>query len=59
MYLLGYSKEDLNIPGTNILNWKEVRHLIQREEFFDKIKHYVFQGPKEEDYPDYCKLRRL
>ena len=25
LYLLGYRKEEINIPGTNNLNWRYVR----------------------------------
>jgi len=45
-YLLGYIKEEVNLKDTNIMDWKEVRHKINDHDFFDRIRDYVYQGPR-------------
>jgi hypothetical protein len=45
-YLLGYTKEEINLPETNYMNWKEARHKINDQDFFDRIRDYVYQGPR-------------
>jgi hypothetical protein len=32
-YLNGFSKEDINLPGTNVLNWRFVRRMVLTEQF--------------------------
>lgn len=49
LYFLGYSKEDINIPKTNILYWAKIRkEMLDDIHFFSKIKDYDFHGPKGE-----------
>ena len=55
LYLLGYTKEEINIAGTNNLNWKYVRMNIldeqkaesEEEKFVNKVLAYEHRGPKE------------
>lgn len=44
-YLLGHSAEEINIPGTHLLNWKYVKTLLN-EHFFASLISYNHQGPK-------------
>ena len=46
LYLIGYDKKDINIPGTNLLNWKVVKNFINDEDFFNRIQAYEWVGPK-------------
>ena len=46
LYFLGYTKEDINVPKTNILNWKHVKTLLNEDDFFKRIKSYNPVGPK-------------
>lgn len=32
-YFVGFKKEDINIPGTNQLNWKVMKHKINEKDF--------------------------
>ena len=58
LYFLGYTKSEVNIPETNILNWKKVRTMLNDEQFFNKINEYNYQGPKG-DVPVYALVNRL
>lgn len=44
LYLLGYKREDINLPGTHQLNWKHVRHNLINDEFFEKLLEYNHRG---------------
>ena len=47
LHFLGYTKEEINISKTNILNWNLVRRtLLNDENFFNKLEAYDFRGPK-------------
>lgn len=46
MFLLGFKKEEVDLPGTNVLNWKQVKPLIFTEEFYNKMLEYDHKGPK-------------
>ena len=46
LYLIGYEKEQVDLPGTNVLNWKEARHHIDDADLFEKLKAYEWVGPK-------------
>jgi hypothetical protein len=59
MYFLGYKKGQVNIPGTNVLEWKEVKKIISRDEFFDKLENYEFKGPKEGYWERYALTNKL
>lgn len=45
LYLLGYARENINLPGTHVLNWKEVKNLLNQD-LFDKILQYNPRGQK-------------
>jgi len=45
-YLIGYKKEDILLPKTNLINWKYVRNLINKKDLIDKVLAYNHRGPK-------------
>jgi len=59
MYFLGYKKGQVNIPGTNVLEWKEVKKIISKDDFFSKLENYEFRGPKEGYWEKYALTNRL
>jgi len=59
MYLLGYQKGQVNHPGTNMLEWKEVKKIISQDEFFTKLDEYEYKGPKEGYWEKYALTNRL
>ena len=46
LFFLGYTKQDIYVHNTNILNWKEVRTMLNDEHFFSKIDAYNPVGAK-------------
>lgn len=58
-YLVGYTKEEINLPGTNVLNWRKVRTELFNEEFFEKIINYEYKGAKDNTVPVYAYINRL
>lgn len=58
-YLIGMKKEDINKPGTNILNWRVVRNTLFNEEMLEKLFQYEFKGPKENKVETYAYINRL
>ncbi|KAL4455834.1 hypothetical protein ABPG74_003244 [Tetrahymena malaccensis] len=58
LYLLGYSMEEINIPGTHVLNWKEVKKLLN-ESFINKVIEYNHQGPKPNKVKPYALVNRI
>ena len=59
LYLLKYQKGETNIPGTNILEWKEVKRIISQDDFFNKLDEYEYKGPKEGYWEKYALTNRL
>lgn len=57
-YLLGYKREQICEPGTNALDFKCAKDLIN-EQLFEKIAKYNPQGPRTEVYQDFQKLSFL
>lgn len=40
LYLLGYTKEDINLPNTNWLDWKSIcKNIISSEDFFSRLNN--------------------
>ncbi|KAL4484274.1 hypothetical protein ABPG72_006385 [Tetrahymena utriculariae] len=58
LYLLGYSMEEINISGTHILNWKEVKKILN-ESFINKVIEYNHQGPKPNKVKPYALVNRI
>lgn len=58
-YLVGFSKEEINLPGTNELNWRKVREELFNEEFLEKVLAYEYKGPKEETVQVYSLINRI
>ena len=59
LILIGYTKEEINIPGTNILNWKKVSRYLHAAGFFEKLELYRYKGPKTEKYKPYQTVQRI
>ncbi len=59
MILVGYKKDEINIQGTNVLDWKKVKTMLAEQEFIDKVCAYTFKGSKVEEVPVYAKVMRL
>ena len=57
-YLLGRTKEELNIPGTTLLNWKNTKKLIN-EEFFKEVLGFDHRGAKPNEVKNYAKINHL
>lgn len=56
LYLVGYQKKEINIPGTNMLDWRSVRKWFDAS-VLQKILDYNFKGPKTHSVPSYCQIR--
>ena len=59
LFFLGYSKEEIYLPGTNLLNWKKVRTLLDDEHFFSRIDAYDHKGAKPEKLKPYATLNYI
>lgn len=59
LFMTGYSKEDINIPRTNLLNWKKTKNLINENDFFKKLGDYKYQGPKAGKVKSYATPQRI
>lgn len=57
--LAGYKKEDINEPGTNLLNWRRVRKQLFGAEFVRKLLAYSPEGQKTEPVPRYAMINHL
>jgi len=58
-YLIGYTKEQINLQQQNVMNWKETRHLITDDHFFNKLAEYEPLGPKDAPVKKYAYVNRL
>lgn len=58
-YLAGYKKEDINEPGTNVLNWRKVRTNLWNEEFLKKLLGYTYSGAKNKTVEPYARVNQL
>jgi len=56
---IGYTKEEINYPHTNVLDWKKAKHLLNEEKFFSKIAEYNFKGPRTVKPPKYACTNRI
>lgn len=59
LYFLGYSKKQINIPGTNVLDWRNVRELLVNDKVIDKLCEYTHRGIKEAEVLPYARWNRL
>mmetsp|Transcript_38570 Transcript_38570/g.28445 ORF Transcript_38570/g.28445 Transcript_38570/m.28445 type:complete len:103 (+) Transcript_38570:202-510(+) len=57
-YLLGYEREQICERGTNKIQWKKAKELLN-EDFFKRLAAYKPIGPKEGKMKEYQKLRFL
>lgn len=59
LILIGYKKEDINKPGTNVLNWREVRKTLFNEKLLENLFSYEFEGPKDQPVLNYAYINRI
>ena len=59
LFFLGYSKEEIYLPKTNVLNWKKVRTLLDDENFFNRIDAYNPVGAKPEKLKPYATINYI
>mmetsp|Transcript_11994 Transcript_11994/g.10379 ORF Transcript_11994/g.10379 Transcript_11994/m.10379 type:complete len:132 (+) Transcript_11994:943-1338(+) len=57
--LCGIKREEMNIPGTNILNWKKFREQMTEDIFIKRLEEYTFEGVKKDPVVSYAKLGRI
>lgn len=53
--LSGYKKEDINIPETDTLDWRKMKHEFN-EDLIKKLESYQYKGSKAEEVPAYAKI---
>lgn len=60
-FFLGFNKEDINIPKTNIFDWKKYSKSFNS--LLSDLLSYDYQGPKPAEIPNYrkinCSIKRL
>jgi len=59
LILAGFTKEQINLPGSNILDWKRSKNYITELDFFRKLALYQVKGPKEFKAKEYSKPQRI
>ena len=59
LYFLGHKKEEIDIKGTTLLNWKYVRQSLINESFIKKTLSYDYRGPKHQEFKKYEKVESL
>ena len=59
LFFLGYTKEEIYLAKTNILNWKKVRTLLDDEHFFKRIDAYNPVGAKPEKLKPYATINYI
>lgn len=59
LYFLGYSKNHINIAGTNLLDWRNVREMIVKDKVVDRLCEYTHRGIKEAEVRPYARWNRL
>lgn len=58
LYLLGHTREDINLPGTHILNWKQTKTLLT-DDFIDRIVKYSHKGAKDQKVLPYALVNKI
>ena len=49
LFFLGYTKEEINLPKTNVLDWFKIRtEELTEERFFKRLDEFEYHGPKGE-----------
>ena len=59
LYFLGYKKNEINIEGTNILDWNRVRGTLCNQSLIDKLVEYTHRGAKPEEIESYSKWNHI
>jgi len=54
----GYPKEEINLQGTNVLDWRRVHHLLS-EQLAVRVIEHSHEGVKLGDVPAYAKVSKL
>jgi len=55
MYMLGFTREEICQPNSQLFFWKKAKELI-KEQVPEKMKNHTVLGPKEGDYKLYQKI---
>jgi hypothetical protein len=55
LYLLGWTREKINIPGTHIFDWKNQRDKLADAGVWEAILKYSHRGPKPSQVKPYGK----
>lgn len=56
--LAGYKKEDINLPDSDTLNWRKMRH-EWTEGLLVKLSDFDYKGPKDRAVPPYATMTSL
>lgn len=59
LYFLGYAKNEINIEGTNILNWRKMRELLLKDKVLERLCEYTHRGYKSAETIPYARWNRL
>lgn len=59
LYFLGYDKKEINVAGTNLLDWRKVRELIIKDKVVDRLCEYTHRGLKDVQVRPYARWNRL
>lgn len=57
-FLLGKTKEEVNLPGTAMVNWKIAKNFIN-EEFFQQVINFEHRGAKPNEMKAYARINHL
>ena len=49
LMLVGYAKEEINLPESNVLNWRKVRKVEFIDQFLEKLKNYQLRRTESAD----------
>ena len=60
MFFTGVGKEEVNFPGTNVLNWLKAKSLLSKDDIHKSIAEYVPRGAKPDaKVRSYAKWQRV
>lgn len=54
-YLLGKKKQEVNLDGTNIFDWRKFTTKL-KEKIYEEITEYKYEGLKQGEYKQYNKV---
>ena len=59
LYFLGYKKEDINVPDTNMLDWEKVRSTLCNQGMIERLIEYTHRGEKNQQTEPYSKWVKI